>query len=243
VDPIATAAAPSRTAGSISTRAGSGRPRRRQRRRWRGVLDLLVGERARVPGAGPHPVRLLQVDEHDDARDVLEAGRAEVMHHLRRELAQVHLVGDSQPVVVPEPVGVALHADAEEAVVGLGEEVGQRVGEVVGVEELDDEAAAADAELEERGGAVVGAEGGPPLDVETHDELVQAAAVDGADLVEPVVDGIAGGRHGGRDRVALELHVVHLGLSHGIPPRVLPLSLSLLRKGQGCLGKANQGLQ
>jgi hypothetical protein len=243
VDPIATAAAPSRTSGSVLEQDPA--DLEGDKGVDGGVLDLLVGERARVPGAGPHPVRLLHVDEHDDARDVLEAGVVEVraVHHLRRELAQVHLVGDLQPVVVPETVGVALHADADEAVVGLGEEVGQRVGEVVGVEELDDEAAAADAELEERGGAVVGAEGGPPLDVETHDELVQAAAVDGADLVEPVVDGIAGGRHGGRDRVALELHVVHLGLSHGIPPRVLPLSLSLLRKGQGCLGKANQGLQ
>jgi hypothetical protein len=183
-----------------------------------GVLDLLDGEPVRVPVTRPHPLRLIHVDAHHDAREGLQsrAAEARAFQLLRGEVAQLHRVGHVQLPVVPELVRVAPDTHAYEAVVGVAEELLQRVGEVVGVDELEDEAAAADAELEDRGGAVGGAEGGAPLHVQPDHELVQAAAVDVEDLVEPVLHGLAGGCHRGLDRVALEHHSVHLSTRHGI---------------------------
>lgn len=79
-------------------------------------------------------------------------------------------------------------------------------GEIGGVDELVDEAAAADAELE--GGCrvlVVAAVVGAPLDVETDDETV---AVEGADVVDPLRDGVGVVCDGGVNDVAGENDVV-----------------------------------
>ncbi|PON44069.1 hypothetical protein TorRG33x02_332030, partial [Trema orientale] len=66
-------------------------------------------------------------------------------------------------------------------------------GGVVGVDELEDEAAAGDAELEGGDGVLdVAAEGGAPLDVEADDEAAEVLAVDPLGVADP------GGGHGGR---------------------------------------------
>jgi len=184
-----------------------------------GVLHLLVGEVVRIPGANPHRLRLLDVGVHDSCRDALEARVAEVpaLHLLRREVRQVHRVAHLQAVVVAEPLGVRLHAHADERVAGVvAEELGQRDGDVAGAEYLEDEAAAPDAELEDGCFAVRAAEAGTPLDVQPDDELVQAAAVDGENLVEPALHVRAGGRYGGGDQVFLEPNLVHPGGGHWI---------------------------
>jgi hypothetical protein len=69
------------------------------------------------------------------------------VHPLRREAAQVHRVGHLQLVVIAEALDVCVHADPDEAEGGLAQELPQCAGHVVDVEELEDEAAAADAEL------------------------------------------------------------------------------------------------
>uniref|UniRef100_A0A8R7Q9N5 Uncharacterized protein n=1 Tax=Triticum urartu TaxID=4572 RepID=A0A8R7Q9N5_TRIUA len=174
-----------------------------------GVLDLLVGEAVGVPRSHRDAVRLVDAGPYDGVRDVPEPGLAEPRpaHLVGREVAQVDGVGDPEAVVVTQAVGVVLHADADEAEVRVGEEGDERLWEVVGVEELEDEAAAADAELQERDGVLRVAVAGAPLHVQPHDELVVDPAVDVADLAEPGGHGGAGGRDGGGDDVALEVHV------------------------------------
>jgi hypothetical protein len=147
---------------------------------------------------------------HDGGRDGTQLGLAEFreVHPLRREAAQVHRVGHLQLVVVAEALDVRVHAGPDEAEGGLAQELPQRAGDVVGVEELEDEAAAADAELQHGDRVMVRAVAGAPLDVDADDELVEAADVHGADLAEPDLHGLAGGRDGGADLV---------GLGHWIP--------------------------
>jgi hypothetical protein len=178
------------------------------------VPDLVVAEAGRVPAAHGHPLRLRDSDSHDGGGDGAQPGLAELreVHPLRREAAQVHRVGHLQLVVVAEALDVRVHADADEAEGGLAEELRQRAGDVVGVEELEDEAAAADAELQDSDGVLVRAVAGAPLDVEADDELVEAAAVHGADLAEPGLHGLAGGSDGGADHVGLECHVNDVGI-------------------------------
>jgi hypothetical protein len=105
---------------------------------------------------------------------------------------------------------VAADPDADEGEAAVGEEVEQGVRDVVGAEDLEDEAAAADAELQQRDGARRDAagRGGPPLDVQAHDEAVEAAAVDAVDLAQPLVDDVAGARQGGVDALLVERHDV-----------------------------------
>lgn len=100
-------------------------------------------------------------------------------------------------------------SDSGEIVVGIGEELNEVDGEVGGVDELVDEAAAADAELE-CGGGVLFAAGvvGAPLDVEADGEAV---AVEGADVADPLGDGGGVARDGGVNDVAGEGDVIRGG--------------------------------
>jgi hypothetical protein len=201
------------------------------------VPDLVVAEAGRVPAAHGHPLRLRDSDSHDGGGDGAQPGLAELreVHPLRREAAQVHRVGHLQLVVVAEALDVRVHADTDEAEGGLAEELRQRAGDVVGVEELEDEAAAANAELQDSDGVLVRAVAGAPLDVEADDELVEAAAVHGADLAEPGLHGLAGGSDGGADHVGLECHVNDVGLGHWSP------SCSANNKGRGRWGLFDLG--
>lgn len=78
--------------------------------------------------------------------------------------------------------------DADEGVVGVLEEVDERLGDAVGVKELEDEAAMADAELKDRDLVVEAGVAGAPLGVEADDEVAEAAAVDALGVVDPLVD-------------------------------------------------------
>ncbi|ONK64278.1 uncharacterized protein A4U43_C07F24010 [Asparagus officinalis] len=64
---------------------------------------------------------------------------------------------------------------------GVGEEGEELGGDGVGMDELEEEAAGADAELEGGDGVVVVGVAGAPLDVETDDEAVEAMGVEGED--------------------------------------------------------------
>uniref|UniRef100_J3L2K5 Uncharacterized protein n=1 Tax=Oryza brachyantha TaxID=4533 RepID=J3L2K5_ORYBR len=168
------------------------------------------------------------------------AGLAEVRatHPLRREGAQVDRVRHREAVVVAQPLGVLVHADADEAVPGVGEEAAEGGRDEVGVEELEDEAAAVDAELEQRDGVLVGAEAGAPLDVEPHHE---PGPVRGADIPEPPVHGGAGGRHGGGDHVAAEGHLgdVRVG-GHGIAAAAASAETTRVKRDFGGEGDADR---
>lgn len=101
---------------------------------------------------------------------------------------------------------IGFDSNADEIVVGVGEESDELDGKVGRVNELIDEAAAADAELERGGGVgVVAAVVGAPLDVEADGETV---AVERADVVNPLRDGGGVVCDGGVNNVAGEDDVV-----------------------------------
>ncbi|BAS88197.1 Os04g0225067, partial [Oryza sativa Japonica Group] len=151
-----------------------------------GVLELVLGEVALVPGADSHVVRLVHLHAHHLPHQRPQPRAAEVgpPERVGGEGAQVHGARHLQPVPDPQPGGVVADPDADEGEPGIGEEAGQRVGHVVGVEDLEDEAAAVDAELQHGDGARHGG-GGAPLHVEADDERVAAAAVDAVRLAQP----------------------------------------------------------
>ncbi|BAS74239.1 Os01g0737550, partial [Oryza sativa Japonica Group] len=191
------------------------------------VHHLLRRQIPRVPGAHPHVVRLGRPHAHHLSHQPLQPGAPQrrLPDRLRGEVAKVHHVLHLQPVMAPQLGHVVVDPDADEGEAAVGEEVEQRVRDVVRVEDLEDEAAAADADLEHGDGArpvIVG--GGAPLDVEPDDEVVEAAAVDAEDLVQPIVDVIAGVSHRRVDVVLVERHrvgavaeVVHDRSRHLLP--------------------------
>uniref|UniRef100_A0A8R7TXM0 Uncharacterized protein n=1 Tax=Triticum urartu TaxID=4572 RepID=A0A8R7TXM0_TRIUA len=195
------------------------------------ILQLVPRQPRRVPGADPHVVRLLGPHAHHLPHEALQPGvpQRRLPQHVRGEVAQVHRVRHLQPVVSAELLRVAVDPDADEGEAAVGEEVEEGVRDVVGAEDLEDEAAAADAQLQQRDGARrEAAERGAPLDVEADDEAVEAAAVDAVDEVQPLVDDAAGGGQGGVDVVLVERHdavavaeVRHHGSRHlDRPPEV-----------------------
>ena len=80
-------------------------------------------------------VTLCGFTSQDGSRDSAQPRAA---HPVRGEAAQVDSVGDRQAVVVAEPLGVRVHADADEANAAVAEECRQRARDAVGVEELED---------------------------------------------------------------------------------------------------------
>ena len=190
-----------------------------------GVPDLLVAEAVRVPAAHGDPLRLREVHAHDGLHEGAQPRLAEVraVHALRGAAAQVHRVGHLQAVVVAEPLRVRRHADAEEADPAVAEELRQRAGDVVGVEELEDEAAAAHAELQCGHRVLVRAVAWAPLDVEPDGDVVAdaAGAVHREDLRDPAIHGLAGGCDGGGYHVVAEGHLGHVGIGHWMPRRRL----------------------
>jgi hypothetical protein len=93
--------------------------------------------------------------------------------------------------------------DADEGEPIILQEVVEGVRYIDGAEDLEDEAAAVDANLQH-----VAHEGGLPLDVKAEDEAVQAAAVDALDETEPGVTVSPDTVKGREDVVLVERHHV-----------------------------------
>lgn len=91
---------------------------------------------------------------------------------------------DAKPMVAVERKGGAADANAHKGVVEVAQEGAQRVEHCAGLEELEEEAVAVDAELEGRNRVAAGA----TVDVEADNELVEPHAVEGADMVDPPDD-------------------------------------------------------
>ena len=100
--------------------------------------------------------------------------------------------------------------------IGAAKKVNKRLGDVGGVEDLEDEAAEADAELEGCHGVLgVGVGVGAPFDVEADYEVVARTVaavmtVLAEDVGDPVVDLGGGGGEKGVDGVGVEGDVVEV---------------------------------
>ena len=201
-----------------------------------GVLELGLRQLALVPGADADVVRLLHLHAQHLPHQPLQPGAAEVglPERARGKAAQVHRARHLQPVPVPQLGRVVADPDPDEGEPAISQEVGQRVGYVVGAEDLEDEAAAVDADLQHGDGARHG-RGGAPLHVEADDEHMAAAAVDAVGLLQPRLHLAAGFGERCLEAVLVERH--HVGVVVGAVSldlgRHLARSLSLsLRWGE-----------
>ena len=79
------------------------------------------------------------------------------------------------------------------------------------MEKLEDEASAADAELQERERVLLSGERRSPLDVEANDEAVQPVPVDVLDFFDPGIDRERGVCDEGLDCVVADVDVVLAG--------------------------------
>ena len=152
-----------------------------------GILHLVVRQRGRVLGADADVVRLLhlQAHHHPHERRQPRAAQHWPPQRVGGELAQVHGARHPQPVPGPQLRDVVADPDPHEGEPVVGEEPGQGVGDVVGAEDLEDEAAVVDADLQHGDGRDDGARhaSGAPLHVEARD--VAAAAVEAVGLAQP----------------------------------------------------------
>lgn len=128
---------------------------------------------------------------------------------LRGEGAKLSDIGDAEIVVSQKLVGVFLDADPDEDDVGVVEEGGEGAWDKGRVEDLEDEAVVADAELEGGDGVgllTVGLGVGPPLNVQAHDlEVVVGVAGVGG---EPDTDLAGRSGYEGLDGVGAHFHFV-----------------------------------
>ena len=99
---------------------------------------------------------------------------------------------------------------ADERVVRVYEKAAEEVGDSVGVDELEDEATAPDAQLESgRLRVLAGAKGRAPLDAESDDEAVAVVAAEVESGSEPYPDDFGRGRDGGGHWRSVEVDGEH----------------------------------
>ncbi|KAI7997158.1 hypothetical protein LOK49_LG10G01244 [Camellia lanceoleosa] len=79
-------------------------------------------------------------------------------------------------------VDISVNTHIYKSVDRVVEEVEEGLGDLGGVDELEDEASAADAKLESGGKVIVETVVGSPLDVEANDEAVEKGTIDGCDF-------------------------------------------------------------
>ncbi|GER37985.1 monooxygenase FAD-binding protein [Striga asiatica] len=136
------------------------------------ILNLSRRQPPIVPSAHRNPPRLLHVPLQHNAGEGSQPRTIQIRTPvpLRRQFPQIHrVVVGLELVVLLDLLQVLIHADSDERVARVREEVDERFGNIGGVDELVDETAAADAELKGgRGVAVVAVERGAPLDVESY---------------------------------------------------------------------------
>ena len=105
------------------------------------------------------------------------------------ESTKVNHIPNFQIIIIQQFLHITLNPNSNKSEILVAEELDERVGEVSGVDELEDDAASTHAELESGNWVFdVAVETGSPLDVEADDETVETAAVDAVDVGEPGVD-------------------------------------------------------
>ena len=105
------------------------------------------------------------------------------------ESTKVNHIPNFQIIIIQQFLHITLNPNSNKSEILVAEELDERVGEVSGVDELEDDAASTHAELESGNWVFdVAVETGSPLDVEADDEAVETAAVDAVDVGEPGVD-------------------------------------------------------
>ncbi|CAL5420562.1 unnamed protein product [Camellia sinensis] len=146
------------------------------------ILNLFKVEPLIVPPTHRDPLGLLNLLPQHHFRQVLQPHIAKLDHSVvSRQGAKINSGGHRQPIILNQPLDIDVNTYNHERVDRVVEEVEERLGDVRGVGELEDEASAANAGLKNGGGVVVETVIGSPLDVQADDEAVESRMMDGCD--------------------------------------------------------------
>jgi len=172
------------------------------------ILNLFGGEQAIVPETPGDPLRLLNLHAQNMEAQRLQPSLPQVRvtpKLIRCQRTKVTHIGHVEVIVLKKLVGVSAYSNAEESNIRISEEGNERVGNVMRVNNLEDEAGVTHAELEGGYGVLrVGPSVGPPLNVQAHHEAPATVGVSG----EPRGDMGGMGGDEGVDGVGLESDVV-----------------------------------
>ncbi|KAI7998192.1 hypothetical protein LOK49_LG10G02575 [Camellia lanceoleosa] len=130
------------------------------------ILNLFKVEPLIVPPTHCDPFGLLNLLPQHLFRQVVQPRIAKLDHSaVSRQGAKINSGGHRQPIILNQPLDIDVNTHTHKRVDRVVEEVEERFRDVKGVGELEDEATAANAELESGGGVVVETVIGSPLDV------------------------------------------------------------------------------
>ncbi|CAL5351710.1 hypothetical protein CsSME_00039151 [Camellia sinensis var. sinensis] len=154
------------------------------------ILNLFRVEPLIVPPTHRNPLGLLNLLPQHLSRQGLQPRIAKLDHAaVNRQGAKINRGGHRQPIILSQLVDIGVNTHTHKSVDRVAEEVEEGLGDFGGVDELEDEASAADAELENGGGVIVETVVvGSPLDVEADDEGVEKGKMDGCDFGDPGVN-------------------------------------------------------
>lgn len=175
------------------------------------ILNLSRIKPTFVPATHRHPSRLLKVQPQNLTRQILQPRVHQISPPLSvaSQPSQFHHIPlDRYPIEVLQLFQIFFYAHPDERVALRREKPDEGPRDGLGVDELEYQAPAADAELDDGHGILDPAEAGPPLQVEPHDEAGELVAVDAFDVGDPFVDGVFLGGDDGPDLVVEESHVV-----------------------------------
>ncbi|KAJ3695188.1 hypothetical protein LUZ60_000565 [Juncus effusus] len=174
------------------------------------ILDLLRREILSVPLTQSHPHRLLHVNPHYFPHEPRQPRHPHLrpVHPLRRQSPQIHHIRHRHLIILNQFIHVFLNPYSDEGEPLVHEEIGELVRDEVGVEDLEDQAAPADADLDQRHHVDVPAAVRAPLEVHPDEQAVEAPPVDLQRVGNPVGGDCTGGGDGGPDVVGRESHGV-----------------------------------
>ncbi|KAI8028437.1 hypothetical protein LOK49_LG02G01673 [Camellia lanceoleosa] len=142
-----------------------------------------------VPPTPRNPLRLLNRLPQHLSRHGLQPRIAKLRHAaVCRQGAKINSSCHRQPIILSQFLDIAVNTHTHKSVDRVVEEVDEGLWDFRGVEELEDKASAAHAELESGGGVITVTVVGSPLDVEADDEAVEEATMDGCDFGDPGVN-------------------------------------------------------
>ncbi|KAF7819165.1 zinc finger protein 8-like [Senna tora] len=122
--------------------------------------------------------------------------------------SKIHSVAYLQIVIVPQFLHIVTYPNADEGVVLVTEEVHERIRNVRGLQDLEDEATPPYAELKRRHWIHVATKARSPLNVQAYYQIVEPTAVDVLYGGYPIVHHRRRLRHGGEDLVVEESYFV-----------------------------------
>ncbi|BAS73530.1 Os01g0660450 [Oryza sativa Japonica Group] len=175
-----------------------------------GVVDLLPRQRRLTPSALRNVFLLLHVGAHHRERQSLQPRprKLRLTEHGRRSISQIHRTGDPQVAIIGQTLHVVVDCNADEANARVGEELRELMWDhVAGLVDLEQEASAADTELEHRDLVTCFAVGqmvSAPLRVDADDEPPLGTFA--GYLVDKLGSEGVRRRDGGVDRYGVAIH-------------------------------------